>query len=183
MALRTAYPRPTTSTLLHRLQQGLAALRPRLPVDRDAILAATLSAPQTEAFRRLPIHDQAHLCRVYRALRDDGVIDPDLLAATLLHDIGKLDPNGPGHVRLIDRVARVVLARLAPALLHRLSRPPAPRWRRGLALAVHHPALGAEHAAALGSSDRTCWLIAHHHDASPTDPDLRRLIAADRAAH
>lgn len=183
MALETTRRRPPYSTLANRLHQGLAALCPRLPVDRDAILAATLSGPQSEAFRRLPVHDQAHLCRVYRALRDDGMDDPDLLTAALLHDLGKIDAGGRSQVRLVDRIARVVIARVAPPLLRRLARLPAPGWRRGLALAVHHPALGAERAADLGCSDRTCWLIAHHHDTATADADLRRLIAADRTAH
>lgn len=180
----TPHPRLSPGAVRHRVQQGLAALRARVPDDRDAILAATLSASQAEAFRRLPLHDQAHLCRVYRALRRDGVDDRDLLAAALLHDLGKVDPSGHGRVRLSDRVARVLLARLAPRLLRRLASLPAPAWRRGLALAVHHPAIGAERAATLGSSARACWLIAHHHDRpAPPDPALRRLIAADRAAH
>lgn len=136
---------------------------------------------QAAAFRGLPPHDQAHLCRAYRWLRDDGGSDRDLLAAALLHDLGKASPTG--SIRLPDRVARVVLSRLAPSLLRRVARLPAPAWRRGLALAVHHPALGAKRAAALGCSARTCWLIAHHEDATNRhDPDLARLIAADRAA-
>ncbi len=157
-------------------------MRPRLPADRDAILAAALPAAAAEAFRRLPTHDQAHLCRVYRTLRRDGVDDPELLAAALLHDLGKIDESG-GHVRLPDRVARVLLRRLAPRLLQRLARPDAPSWRRGLTLAVHHPALGAARAAALGCSARTCWLIEHHEDDPPPDDrHLHRLMAADRAA-
>jgi hypothetical protein len=129
----------------------------------------------------LPIHDQSHLCRVYRTLRDDGATDRDLLTAALLHDLGKA--SEAGHVRLGDRIVRVVLARLAPRLLRRLARLPAPRWRLGLALAVHHPTLGADRAAALGCSPRVCWLIAHHEDRDARhDPDVTRLAEADAAS-
>ena len=165
----------------HRLRQGLAALRPAIPTDRDAILAQALTPAQAVAFCALPAHDQAHLCRVYRTLRSHGVDDRDLLAAALLHDLGKV--AGRCHVRLVDRVARVLLRRLAPALLRRLARLPAPAWRCGLALAVNHAALGAARAAELGGSPRTCWLIAHHEDAdAAADPDLQLLMAADRSA-
>lgn len=165
----------------YRLRQGFSALRPRLPHDRDEILAAVVTPAQAAAFRGLPAHDQAHLCRVCRILLASGVADRDLLAAALLHDVGKADAGG--RVRLPDRVARVLLAWLAPRLLARLAALPAPGPRRGFALAVHHPRLGAERAAQLGCSRRTCWLIAHHEDEPPPDdPDLLRLMAADHAA-
>ena len=152
-----------------------------MPPDRDAVLAATLTPAQAEAFRALPAHDQAHLLRVYRRLRERGVTDPDLLAAGLLHDVGKA--CGGSRVRLVDRVGRVVLGKVAPGLLRRLARLPARGRRRGLALAVHHPALGAERAAALGCSPRVCWLIAHHEDGDAMgDRALATLAEADRAA-
>ncbi len=172
------------ATLAYRLRQGLGALRPTVPADRDAILA-TLPGPEAAAaFRALSPHDQAHLCRTFRALRENGVTDRDLLVAGLLHDLAKGGaPGVPGRVRLVDRVLRVLLRRLAPGALVRLARLPAPRWRAGLALAVHHPRLGAERAARLGVSEHACWLIAHHEaGAPPADPDLARLRAADRAA-
>ena len=159
----------------------MSSVRAEVPRDREAILAEVLTPRQAIAFRVLSLHDQAHLCRVYRWLQDRGVTDPDLLVAALLHDLGKV--SSAGRVRLADRVARVVLARLAPGVLARLARLPAPRWRHGLALAVHHPALGAAQAAELGCSPHTCWLIAHHEDADPrADSALALLAEADRAA-
>lgn len=156
-------------------------MSPRLPEHLDALLASHLTAPQTAAFRALPIHDQAHLGRVCQSLLDRGAQDPDLLRAALLHDLGKVGPDG--RVGLLDRALRVILARLAPSLLDRLAEYPAPRWRAGLARAVHHPWLGADQAAAVGCSARTCWLIAHHHDRPlPDDAGLRLLVTADEAA-
>jgi hypothetical protein len=169
------------ASALHRLRQGLTALRPAPPLHRDAILSDLLTDEQAAAFRRLQLFDQAHLCRVYEVLRSWGEEDPDLLVASLLHDLGKVGERGT--VRLPHRVARVLLSRTSPRTLARLARLPPARWRAGFALAVHHPVLGARRAAELGCSDRTCWLIAHHEDDPPPDDDqLRRLIAADHAA-
>ncbi|MBA3642506.1 MAG: hypothetical protein H0W59_00335 [Chloroflexia bacterium] len=159
------------------MAQGLSALRPRIPADRDQIPAAMLTPSQAAAFCALPRHDQQHLCAVYRTLQRRGVTDHDLLAAGLLHDLGQQSPRS--RVRLVDRIARVALAAVAPRLLSRLTRAPVPRWRAGLALASHHPRLGAEAAAVLGLSPRTCWLIAHHEDRAAPDPDLASLMAAD----
>lgn len=157
-------------------------MRPRVPADRDQLLAAILTEPRAAAFRSLSPYDQAHLCRVVHLLQHQGVDDPDLLTAGLLHDLGKAGVEG--RVRLIDRVARVLLRRGSPRLLHHWGQLPAPRWRRGLAVAEHHAALGAEHAARLGCSARTCWLIRYHEDAAMGEryPELALLAAADRAA-
>lgn len=171
---------PLGAAAAYRARQTVAALLPRRPRDLDQILAVTLTSGQAAAFRDLTPHDQAHLCRVYLFLRHRGVVDEDLLVAALLHDLGKVDASG--RVRLIDRIAKVILGRIAPRVWRRLARSPAPRWRRGMALAAHHPAIGAERAAALGCSPRTCWLIAHHEDdLVDDDPDLQLLWAADHA--
>ncbi len=90
---------------------------------------------------------------------------------------------GDRRVRLVDRIARVLLDRFAPRLLMHLSREAAASWwREGLVLAVHHASLGAQRAATLGCSERTCWLIAYHADRPfPPEDLLRLLVAADDA--
>jgi hypothetical protein len=135
-----------------------------------------LTPEQSDAFCALPAYDQIHLIAVFERLRSGG---PDLLIAGLLHDIGKADQRG--RVRLVDRVARVVLRQATPRLLARLAASPGNQLLHGLHLCVHHPRLGAERAKALGCSDRAVWLIAHHEDREPgNDPELIALQAADR---
>ena len=164
-----------------RVAQGLAALRPKLPVDRDAILAEALTPGQRSAFAMLPDYDQRHLCAVYRTLGAAGETDADLLQAALLHDLGKAALGS--RVRLLDRVLHVLLDSTSPSLLDWATRLTAPRWRLGIALAHHHPRLGAEWAEQLECSARVCWLIAHHaNDPPPHDAQLQRLIDADRSA-
>lgn len=150
-----------------------------MPANRDAVLAQWLTPAQEAAFRGLPNHDQAHLLRVHRALIARGVTDPDLLVAGLLHDLGKTSSRG--RVRFSDRVIKVVLGRIRPGLLVRFARTPAPWYCHGVWLAIHHASLGAERAAALGCTPRTCWLIAHHEDAQPApDAALELLMEIDR---
>jgi putative nucleotidyltransferase with HDIG domain len=162
-----------------RVRQGLRSFRPTMPEDTDSIVQATLTGQQFAAFRALPAFDQAHLVRVVLWLRRHGVTDSDLLTAGLLHDIGK-SHNG-ARVSTIDRSARVVLRRFSPRMMEWLAREPAPGWRKGFALAVHHPSIGAEMAADLGCNERVCWLIANHETSGieSRDPDLALLIRAD----
>ena len=164
----------------YRIAQGIDALVPRVPADRDEILAAILSAEQRRAFLDLSTVDQAHLLRVFRAVKKaDTAASSDLLVAALLHDIGKVSPEG--RVRLIHRVLRVALAKVAPSTWVRLSALPARGWRTGFVLAEHHPCLGAQIAARLGCSERTCWLIEHHGTRTfpVDDQELRQLVHAD----
>ncbi len=164
----------------YRLAQGFDSLVPRVPADRDEIIPAVLSSDQRRAFCNLSSVDQAHLLRVYRAVRQaDPGASPDLKVAALLHDVGKVSPEG--RVRLVHRVLRVALAKFAHPFWIRLSALPARGWRTGFVLAEHHPALGAQIAASLGCSPRTCWLIEHHGIRSfpIDDPELRQLVDAD----
>ena len=164
----------------YRLAQGLDSLVPRVPTDRNAILAAVLSPEQRQVFLSLSSVDQAHLLRVYRAVKQaDPAASNDLHVAALLHDVGKVSPSG--RVRLVHRVLRVALAKFAPSAWSRLTALPARGWRTGFVLAEHHPALGAEIADRLGCSARTSWLIAQHGTRSfpIDDPELRLLVEAD----
>jgi hypothetical protein len=104
-------------SLVGRFAQGLSAIHPRLPPDRDMILIESLSPAQRMAFLALPAYDQPHLCTVYRTLRSSGEMDADLLQAALLHDIGKVAIGG--RVRLFDRVLLVVLGVSSPRLLEK----------------------------------------------------------------
>ena len=104
--------------LRYRLTQGFRALlSPLIPLDRTARDAALTILPiqAAAAFRALPKADQQHALRVYRSFIARGEADTDLLAAALLHDIGK----NPG-VGLTQRTARVLFTRW-PRLLASLT--------------------------------------------------------------
>ncbi len=168
----------------HRIRQGLAAIVVRPSTQNHDLTDAWLSPDQRGLFRRMSAHDQAHARRVAHRLLADGQTDGDLIAAALLHDVGKSGTGDhPGRVRLTDRGLRVVLGWLSPSVLRRLAAGPARPGRRGLHLAVHHARLGAVAATAAGSSARTAWLIANHEDTSSDDPQLQALIAADDLSH
>lgn len=167
------------SRLLHRPRQFLLALAPSEPIACQTVVDACLPERAAAAFATMPAVDRAHACRVALALPPGA--PRDLVAAALLHDLGKND--GRFRADIPSRVTRVVLARVAPPLLRLLASPPPTGWRAGLVLAVHHPALGAVCARDAGCTPRTVWLIAHHEDddAAARDADLAVLRAADGA--
>lgn len=164
---------------MHRLRQGFSGLRPRRKPTGDCL--DQLSPAARAAFSRLSRYDQTHLCAVHDHIVELGFTNTDLLTAALLHDLGKAALGA--RVRMLDRTLNVLLAAAAPTVHRQLTRLPARRWRLGLALAAHHPTLGAEWARELGCTERVCWLIAHHaDDPMPNDDELKLLAAADRFA-
>lgn len=164
---------------LYRIGQGLQALSAGLrPVD-DALAAQHLEPPLYALYRQMRRSERQHSVRVLRALLDDGQRDPDLLAAALLHDVGK--SRAPFNVW--DKTLVVLVKAIAPGRFAAWGSAPARGWRRPFAVSVQHPAWGAEMVAAVGGTPRTVRLIARHADPVPDPPaaDDDRLLRALQA--
>ena len=145
----------------------------------EALLARHLSPLAVDLFRAMSNQDRQHALIVFRTLQQQGYDDPDLLAAALLHDVGKGVPPGGGP-RLWHRVAVVLLHALWPSLLERLGAEDQGGWRRPFYIQQHHAALGAELARQAGCSPVTIDLIRRHED--PPDQGDDPLLAALQAA-
>jgi hypothetical protein len=161
---------------VYRLSQGVAALTGRVDEAERAVALTCLPGPARAVFRALPASYQHHHLRVYRRLWQAGCRDRDVLAAALLHDMGKVD--GRQRVCLWQRALVVLLGRW-PGLLAWLAAAPARGWRYGFYLHARHAALGAAQAAALGCTPRTVALIAAHQDGGLDDAGLAQLRSAD----
>ena len=157
---------------MRQLWRSLAVRR--LDEDDRAILEAHLPPGGRALFATMSRNDQRHSLTVYRALRARGCADGDLLAAALLHDSGK----GGGRVPLWVRPPVVLLRAFAPGLLRWLAVAPGPWWRRPFYHAWHHPAIGADLAAAAGLAPRVVMLVRTHHQA---DGPAAELHAVDDA--
>jgi putative nucleotidyltransferase with HDIG domain len=165
----------------YRIRQFLWAARASVEPEREADEALIRALPPGAVglFRKMPRYDRRHALQVARTLQAQGQTDPDLMAAALLHDVGKTTPAA-GRLRLWHRVAVVLLLSLAPGLLERIGQDRPERWRRPFYVQQHHAALGAELARQAGCSPRTVAWIAGHEQAVPTgDPALDALRAAD----
>lgn len=165
------------STLRYRVGQFLRALIARAPEEEEVEQAICLLTPEARAlFCRQAIQDQRHGLAVYHTLRQAGHTALQLLAAALLHDVGKAAAQLPPWQRAII----VLLNRLAPRLLLRLGRGEPqgcilsgstelaevlPKsWRRPFIVHVHHPEVGARWAQEAGCSLLTVALIRRHQD-------------------
>ena len=139
-------------------------------------VAAVLSPAERALFDRLSFADQWHSVRVLGDLRGAGYNDPDLLAAALLHDVGKT------RYRLTawDRTVIVVGAALWPGRAARWGAGPVDSWRRPFVVRAQHPAWGADMAAASGAAAAVVDLIRRHAEQpAGGDAALRALQWAD----
>jgi len=157
----------------HRLRQFAEAARP--PSEADFTLArAQLPESLLALFLAQHPRDIAHSAATARWLVQRGHDDPDLVAAALLHDVGK----GPQRRR--DRVAFVVAASvgLANAAGSERSRF---EMRRAVERTARHAEAGALALAAAGASERVVYLARNHHASPALDPVLALLQQADDA--
>lgn len=140
-------------------QFGRSVLPRPLDANDRAILDEYLPPAGRALFTTMSRNDQRHSLTVYRALRERGCDDADLLAAALLHDSGK----GGGRVRLWVRPPFVLLRAFAPDALRWLARDDAAWWRRPFYYSWRHADVGADLAATAGLSERAVLLIRTHH--------------------
>lgn len=152
-----------------------------LPPTARQEIAAVLLPAEIRLFDRFSPRDQQHSYLVYQTLLRAGHTAPPLLAAALLHDIGKTQtPLTPW-----DRMLPVLVERIAPRLAQRWGAGKPRGWRRPFVVRQQHAAWGAEMAQAAGSHPLTVALISRHqdkllpHQNTPHDHLLRALQWAD----
>lgn len=135
-------------------------------------LDAWLTPPQLALFDTMHVADRRHGLDVVATLRSDGVDDPDILLAGLLHDAGKGRTGvGPRVAHSLGQAYGAWVWRVAGIV---------PGWSAALTVLRDHAETSARLAANAGCTLRTVELI-RHQDA-PIDPDAGRLLQlADEA--
>lgn len=157
-----------------REQLGFAA---PLSNEERGEVARWLPSTAFALFTSMTPADQRHSLRVCLGLQAGGCVDPDMLAAALLHDVGK----ARGRVPFWTRPVIVIGKRFAPGLLTRVAvypRDGLPRWRRELGNAWWHAEVGANLAAAAGLSERATLYIRTHHLPDGPAAELHRIDEA-----
>lgn len=167
------------NALVYRLWQVRQQLGfvPPLPAKERLAVARWLPASALSLFQSMSHADQQHALRVCRGLQARGCADEDMLAAALLHDVGKAE----GRVPFWTRPVIVLGKRCAPCLLARLAVYPhaAQRgWRRALGCAWWHAEIGADMAAEAGLSQFAVLYIRTHHQANGPAAELHLVDEA-----
>jgi hypothetical protein len=145
----------------HLVKRFFGSLRPGGPSAADvAWVADTLLEPELALWRRMYGPDRRHSVQVARDVerRLGHEATRPVLAAALLHDVGKLDSG----LRTFGRVVATLTIRLA-------GRTEVLRWQRArglhrrIALYARHPELGAQMLTLAGSDALTvAWTREHH---------------------
>ncbi len=155
-----------------RTRQFRAHLRAGVAPEERAALATWTSPPQLALFDAMHVADRRHGLDVVASLRAEGVDEPDLLTAGLLHDAGK------GDTGVWPRVAYTLGGRFG-SWIWRVAGV-VPGFRDALGRLRTHAETSAVLAAGAGCSPRTVELI-RNQDA-PLDPEFGELLRlADEA--
>jgi hypothetical protein len=164
----------------YRVRQFARALLARVSLDDLREADQILPPDAQKLFRRMSVSDQHHSLNVMRTLRRQGHTEPDVLAAALLHDVGKSAVWIPPWHRAIV----VLTQRFAPTVLAWLTRGEPRGWRRPFVVHRQHTEIGAEWAAQAGCSTLTVLLIRQHQEPLhriPQNEQERLLVALQHA--
>jgi len=155
-----------------KARQFFGHLGARVLPEERAALGSWLTQAQLALFDRMHVADRRHGLDVAASLRGQGVTDPDVLLAGLLHDAGK------GETGVWPRVAWSLGQAWGEWVWRGASR--LPGMSASLDRLRNHPAISADLAAAAGCSARTVELIRHQD--TPHDPEFGELLRlADEA--
>ena len=170
----------TLQIALYRVRQFVSTWLARVSPDDLCEADEVLALDAQKLFRRMNVSDQRHSLNVMRTLRRQGHTEPDVLAAALLHDVGKSAARlYPWHRAII-----VLSARFAPGLLTWLTSGEPRGWHRPFVIHRQHTEIGAEWATQAGCSPLTVSLIRRHQEPlrrAPQDVEERLLVALQRA--
>lgn len=163
-------------SIAYRIRQFWRLLRARpLPENAWRDIKDVLSPAELALFRRQSAGDCAHGFRVMKTLKDAGETDRRLLAAALLHDLGKslMDTT------TLDRVVGALGEQLFPERATRWGMASGQDWRRPFVIRQQHARWGADLASNAGSQTMTVNLIRHHQDPPEkmNEEEARRLLA------
>ena len=153
------------TSLSHRLRQFLLAFHPPARPVETTRLTPYLTPAQLALFRQLQGSEQWHALLMLDKLTASGADDRHLLAAALLHDIGKI--HYPLHTW--ERVLIVLMKRVSPGRVQRWGQEPPQGLAKPFAVACHHAEWGADLASRAGASPLTIELIRRHEEAVPPE--------------
>lgn len=158
----------------YRLRQFVRGITAQVRADEMVTVSQLLPKAGVAHFCRMPVDAQRHSLNVLYMLQKANADQPELAAAALLHDVGKIAAEEAGvHLSPWLRGPLVLLDKLMPSSwLERLAADnPALGWRYALYVHHAHPAIGAHWAKEDGCSELTCWLIEHHQDVLDYAPE------------
>jgi hypothetical protein len=160
---------------LYRARQFFRGFRPSLTAGELALMHSALNERERALFVAMDPRDRRHSMDMVHWLRARSAPSADLVAAALLHDVGK------GRLFVGDRVAFVLLGRLSKPLRRRLGSKHGLRSREALWRLEHHPRLGAEKLAGVSGERVRALVAAHLTDPVGADEELQWLRDADNA--
>ena len=164
----------------YRVRQFFRALLARVSPGDLREVNAVLPPDAHKLFRAMRLSDQQHSIEVMRTLRRRGHVEQDLLAAALLHDVGK----SAAWLTPVHRALIVLSRRLAPPALAWLTRGSPRGWRKPFIIHLRHPDLGAQWAEQAGCSLLTVRLIRRHQEplhGKPVNQEEQWLAALQQA--
>jgi hypothetical protein len=173
-------PSVNISRLTYRARQFWNALLSPAKRVPSEVLLPHLKSAQIILFRRMQPSEQVHSYQIFQRLQTAGQVTPDLLAAALLHDVGKIQVP----LSIFDRIVIVLGKRLFRRAALRWAEGTPHGWRRPFVVAEQHAGWGADLASQAGATALTVELISHHHDRPirDLDPQTEELLAALQAA-
>lgn len=146
--------------LHYRTSQFWKALHARPTKEQLNEARQVLNPELTGLFMEMHPSEQAHSLEIFHTLVENGETSNDLLAAALLHDVGK----SRYPLKVWERIVIVIGNALLPKMAREWGKSSPRGWRRPFVVSEQHALWGAQMAEKAGASLITIEIIRRHQD-------------------
>ncbi|MEG0006314.1 MAG: HD family phosphohydrolase [Clostridium sp.] len=153
--------------MFYRVGQFFKAIFSKLTDEDRGFINKYLLPSDRDIFNKLPTHEKKHSINVARYVMENNNVDDNIIRATLLHDVGKINSG----LNPFFKGAIVIMDGISPSITKKLN------FIKPVRVYYNHPSIGGK--IYRDRDEFVAFIIENHHNPKCCDPIVTMVREAD----